>query len=221
MIEKFSHGENENRTLPSGCYLMKVHVSKSVLKSLMGEWTATSDQSMEDADAQSISETNKTTPTDALDDESLSTDLTMDSLPESTRFMENVSKLSAQLSSSDQDKVLLNAFDHAPRRQAEYERENGTFDPESVEDLIIYMQRNSRLKLLLIMRAKKIEDFKYEKIIPIVSLSIFFNITVLFRIPLFYVGIFFPFRKIYKYVRNGIVKYIYYNKSSLLLLFLI
>lgn len=134
--------------LPSGCYLLKIHLPKRLLNRLLKEASSNLNTSDSSSETDSIlEETNKA---------SSEGDLTMDVLPESTRFTTTVSINSFGLENNSS----LNENDCIED------------DPgEALEDLhqvTLYVQKNSRLKLVLLSLETSKEQFELESTIRIV-----------------------------------------------------
>lgn len=119
---------NENLILPSGCNLVKINVSKRTLESLLNEAGVVSLSSNQSTDDENDELEASATVSGGND----SVELTMDVLPESIRFTTSM--------------ALINHDDSNPHNQSVA----ATDEDVSLNQLVAYVQKNSRLKMVLL-----------------------------------------------------------------------
>lgn len=118
---------NENLILPSGCNLVKINVSKRTLESLLNDAGVVSLSSNQSTDDENDELEASATVSGGND----SVELTMDVLPESTRFTTSM--------------ALIPHDDTNPN-----DHNIATDEDVSLNQLIAYVQKNSRLKMVLL-----------------------------------------------------------------------
>lgn len=153
---------DENLTLPSRCYLVKVNISNKLYNSLIREANAINISSTLSNrvfnDSPELSQQSETNNSDTE-----SNDLTMDLLPDSFRFTSAVSMRSASNMLDD----LIAAEDE--------DDQNDDEDDDDEENnygnvLTMYVQTNSRLKLILLSLNSTEEPYQIDNTIRVVSL---------------------------------------------------
>lgn len=153
---------DENLTLPSRCYLVKVNISNKLYNSLIREANAINISSTLSNrvfnDSPELSQQSETNESDTE-----SNDLTMDLLPDSFRFTSTVSMRSASNMLDD----LIAAEDE--------DDQNDDEDDDDEENnygnvLTMYVQTNSRLKLILLSLNSTEEPYQIDNTIRVVSL---------------------------------------------------
>lgn len=149
---------NESLTLPSGCHLVKLNISKRLLNRLIKE----SNVSDYYANNKLDEESNEFEDLNITNDLPSNEDLVMDVLPESTRFNTTVS-----LNSFPND--LIDEFD------LENSADSDFFDTESDElcQVTAYVQKNSRLKLILLSLDTNKDQYDLDNLIRIVNIENF------------------------------------------------
>ena len=122
---------NENLILPSGCNLVKINVSKRTLESLLNDAGVVSLSSNQSTDEDENDELEASATISGGND---SVELTMDVLPESTRFTTSMALIPNDDSNPHDHSVAAAAIDQ----------------DVSLNQLIAYVQKNSRLKMVLL-----------------------------------------------------------------------
>ena len=136
---------NDSLSLPSGCFLVKVYLPKRLLNRLINESTE-----FNRVYTQSSSESIDKLTEEIAEEES---DLVMDILPETTRFHTTVSISSIQ--NELQTDILQDTSEF--------------YENDTEQEIAVYVQKNSRLKLVLISLDTNKEQYEHENIIRIVS----------------------------------------------------
>ena len=154
---------NEELTLPSKCYMVKVTVACRLYNLLMSESNnlkAYGDD-YDDNDDSSIDDSLLSSKRVNMNE--IETDLVMDILPEATRFTSNISV--NELTNNYDIDLDTNDVDNLN------ENENGLDykEHETTQDLTVYVQSNSRLKLILLMPNESAEKIQSDNLIKTVS----------------------------------------------------
>jgi hypothetical protein len=167
---------NSELTLPSGCQLVKINIPKSLLNSLsstahLTRPTAGTDDDDHDDDL-SMVDVNElmsnsfiiNDPAANNEEEEAEEELVMDGLPKHTRFTTNVAieTLSERLATAIVEDTSDDFF---------FDNDSGN-NGDSLEQIAVYVQKNSHLKLVLLSRATQSEHYRLNNILPIVSVSI-------------------------------------------------
>jgi galactitol-specific phosphotransferase system IIB component len=177
---------NEELLLPSGCHLIRVNLSSKLFECLLkelGEGTSTEaisineHKSKTDEDELEMSSSKQSDESEAdHSDKELDNELKMDTLPEAVRFttQAHISKLSAlntlinnKIEQHLDDDFFDENIEHANSTTIDTEKHPGN-DIMTTTSLGIYVQRNSRLKLVLILLDTNKQHYKQDATVRIV-----------------------------------------------------
>lgn len=155
---------NENLILPSGCFLVKVNLSKRFLSFIQNESGKNSAINDSDENSSLLDESDVISNSDET--KSISSELTMDILPESTRFTTSV----ALNSLKDLDEYSSSAGNFGEFDLDDDDDEEG-FDADKLAQVTVYVQKNSRLKMILLSTEILKDKYTVEKTIGIVKIN--------------------------------------------------
>ena len=158
---------NSNLTLPSRCYLVKVNVSTKLYNILIREASNLTYSSLSNRTKDfTINDTSiNNNPQDRNDTDSESNDLEMDLLPESYRFTSDVSIRLASNIFED----LLNDDVNDNNDDEENDDYDDNEENKYGNALTMYVQTNSRLKLITLSANSDDEQFQIDNTIRVVS----------------------------------------------------
>ncbi len=154
---------NPDLNLPSGFHLVKIHLFKPLFDRLSStnssekrsDQTVCTDQLNLSLEINQVQRNQGNICKETTENEAV---LEMDVLPESTRFTLNVNS-SMGLSAEEDEEILINNSQNVAIID-----ENSNF----YEEVVIYVQKNSRLKLVLLAPCSIMDEISYEEIIRIV-----------------------------------------------------
>lgn len=166
---------NEELTLPSGCHLVKINVNKRLFDRLYNDSPSVhkiNENSSDNLDSDSIRLNESSAASRENDDEN--DDLIMDTLPETTRFtttisMSSIDAFGIDLENTVQEDDLIDddVVDHSPSLEHSKQQQVQV----QTQQLAMYVQKNSRLKLVLLSTDMSKDKYEIDNLIRIVSIN--------------------------------------------------
>ena len=168
---------NEELTLPSGCHLVKININKRLFDRLYNDSSSvhkisTNENNSDNLDSDSIRLNEPCVVSRENDDEN--DDLIMDILPETTRFtttvsMSSIDAFGIDLENTVQDDDLIEDdldVNYSPKLEHSSKQV-----VQTTQQLAMYVQKNSRLKLVLLSVDMSKDKYEIDNLIRIVSIN--------------------------------------------------